>query len=107
MTTRIKVKSDSAEYAAYMALHEIATNSWKAAKHRARRLNTCQAWHTFDCGIHVLCSYNTIVAAIFPADPTTCYDFSRLVYGYTATTSQHIAKFCKLYNADKVILEWG
>ena len=90
-----------------MALYESAVNSGAAAENSARRLHTCQAWHTFDCGIRVLRSYNTIVAAIFPGDPSTCYDLSRIVYGYTATTSQHIAKFCNLYNADKVIIEWG
>lgn len=107
MTTRVKVKPGSAEYNAYRALYEIATNSWRAAENSARQLKTCKAWHTFDCGIRVLRSYNTIVAAIFPADPTICYDFSRIVYGYTATTAQHIAKFCNIYNADKVIIERG
>lgn len=107
MTVRVKVKPDSAEYNAYMALYENAKNSWDAAKNNAKRLNFCQAWYTFDWGVHVLRSYNTVVAAIFPADPTTCYDFSRIVYGYTATTAQHISKFCKLYNADKVIIDWG
>ena len=44
--------------------------------------------------ILLLRSYNTIVAIIHKAD-MQLYDFSRYVYGYTATTAQHIAKFCK------------
>lgn len=51
---------------------------------------------------HVLRSYNTIVAFI---DPTTdtLYDVLRKVYGYTATSAQHIAKFDKDYGRGK----WG
>ena len=41
---------------------------------------------------YILRSYNTLVAAV---DKRTNYgyDFLRLVYGYTATSAQHIAKF--------------
>ena len=51
---------------------------------------------------HVLRSYNTVVAFI---DPTTdtLYDVLRKVYGYTATSAQHIAKFSKDYGMGK----WG
>ena len=41
-----------------------------------------------------LISYNTSVAIIKGA---TCYDFLRKVYGYTATSAQHIAKFMRKY----------
>lgn len=44
--------------------------------------------------LHVLRSYNTIVAII---DGSYAYDFLRLVYGYTATSAQHIAKFFSDY----------
>ena len=51
---------------------------------------------------HVLRSYDTIVAFI---DPTTdtLYDVLRLVYSYTSTSAQHIAKFDHDYSMGK----WG
>lgn len=52
----------------------------------------------------ILKSYATIVAAIPATNPDTCFDFSRVVYGYTATTSQHIDKFAKMFNATKYII---
>lgn len=47
----------------------------------------------------VLKSYNTVVAVI-DKEEGILYDFSRLVYGYTSTTDQHIAKFANEF--DKV-----
>jgi hypothetical protein len=41
---------------------------------------------------HVLRSYDTIVAFVDPRT-NTLYDVLRLVYGYTATSAQHISKF--------------
>ena len=41
---------------------------------------------------YILRSYNTLVAAVNKT-LLVGYDFLRLVYGYTATSSQHIAKF--------------
>lgn len=49
----------------------------------------------------VLKSYATIVAVI-DARNWCCYDFSRFVYGYTATTSQHICKFAKHFGTDRL-----
>lgn len=40
----------------------------------------------------VLYSYGTLVA-IYDAHTNILYDVLRLVYGYTATSAQHIAKF--------------
>ena len=51
---------------------------------------------------YVLRSYNTIVAAIDVSNDTL-YDFLRYVYGYTATSAQHIAKFDHDYGMGK----WG
>ena len=51
---------------------------------------------------YVLRSYSTIVAAI-DVRTDTLYDFLRYVYGYTATSAQHIAKFDKDYGKGK----WG
>ena len=49
---------------------------------------------------HVLRSYNTIVAFIDPRT-NTLYDVLRLVYGYTATSAQHISKFAQDYGATR------
>ena len=56
------------------------------------RLGNCQAvvYVYNDC--YILCSYRTLVAAIVKATGEE-FDFLRLVYGYTATSAQHIAKF--------------
>lgn len=77
---------------------EKASGTW-------HRLNSCQAWYK-ECynGDIILRSYNTIVAAIPAANPNSCFDFSRVVYGYTATTNQHISKFAKMFNATKYII---
>ncbi len=44
--------------------------------------------------IYVLKSYDTVVALIYG---NCIYDFLRLVYGYTATSASHIAKFTHDY----------
>lgn len=65
-------------------------------------LRTCKA-EVLDLGhIVLLRSYKTIVAAI-DRNTDTLYDFSRLVYGYTSTTSQHIA----IFNHDYCAGFWG
>lgn len=63
-------------------------------------LNHCQAGFLFTASGHyiVLRSYSTVVAAI-DCNDGICYDFSRWVYGYTATTTQHIHKFAKRFGA--------
>ena len=43
----------------------------------------------------VLVSYSTPVALLFDG---YCFDFLRYVYGYTATSAQHIAKACRKYH---------
>lgn len=67
-----------------------------------KRLRTCSAYVCKLGRFYILKSYGTIVAAIDTEDDT-CYDFLRKVYGYTATSSQHIAKFDKDYGTGK----WG
>lgn len=66
------------------------------------RLNTCQAWTYEDGHFVVLISYNTEVACI---DRRTriCYDYLRKVYGYTATSAQHISKFMKKFGSNKKV----
>ena len=60
------------------------------------RLRTCTA-HVYKDhnGYIVLRSYNTFVAFITPDGDFV--DILRLVYGYTATSSQHIGKFYNDY----------
>lgn len=62
-------------------------------------LNNCQAGYLFTIsGRYIaLRSYSTVVAAIDTKDGR-CYDFSRWVYGYTATTTQHIHKFANRFS---------
>ena len=59
------------------------------------RLRTCSAEVLASNHYYLLRSYSTIIAAI-PADGM-CYDFLRKVYGYTATSAQHIHKFARDY----------
>ena len=64
--------------------------------HTWRKLRTCQAKVSETPRYYILYSYNTLVAFI---DKTTdtLYDVLRYVYGYTATSAQHISKFEKDY----------
>ena len=63
---------------------------WDGSKEK--QLRTCNAYVTETENFYVLRSYNTFVAAI-DKNTNTLYDFLRLVYGYTATSAQHIRKF--------------
>ena len=56
------------------------------------RLLNCQAKVVEYPDYICLYSYRTMVAFI-DLNNDTCYDVLRLVYGYTATSAQHIAKF--------------
>ena len=47
---------------------------------------------------YVLKSYSTIIA-IIDKETDTLYDFLRYVYGYTATSAQHISKFDSDYSS--------
>ena len=58
------------------------------------RLRTCNARVATVSGYIVLVSYNTMVAFIKDG---FLYDVLRYVYGYTSTSSQHIAKFARDY----------
>ena len=66
------------------------------------RLNHCQAWMQDFEGFTVLWSYNTAVA-VYDKYTDTLYDILRGVYGYTATSAQHIAKFRNLCNPANVL----
>ena len=61
-----------------------------------KRLRSCSADVLETPSFFILRSYNTVVAVI---DKLTgnCYDVLRMVYGYTATSAQHITKFTNDY----------
>lgn len=63
---------------------------------KVAKLRTCKAEVYETYGYTYLKSYNTIVAAI-GHDDNICYDFLRMVYGYTSTSAQHISKFMHDY----------
>ena len=74
-----------------------------------RKLRSCSASvaDAIDCETgevlyHVLTSYSTVIA-IIDTQTDTLYDFLRYVYGYTATSAQHISKFDKDYGRSM----WG
>ena len=68
---------------------------------RIGQLRTCKASVYETKNWFILRSYRTIVAAIHK-DTHIGYDFLRYVYGYTATSAQHIYKFFADYDADKI-----
>lgn len=61
-----------------------------------KRLRYCKAEVIITENYFLLRSYNTIVASINRNIGTEC-DVLRKVYGYTATSAQHIAKFFNDY----------
>lgn len=60
------------------------------------RLRTCKAVVVETENYYILQSYRTTVAVI-DKRTDTLYDVLRYVYGYTATSAQHISKFEKDY----------
>ena len=66
------------------------------------RLNNCQAWTQDFEGFTVLWSYKTAVA-VYDKTTDTLYDVLRAVYGYTATSAHHIAKFRSMCNPAHVL----
>lgn len=67
-----------------------------------KRLRSCSAEVLETENFYILISYRTNIACI-EKNTDTLYDYLRGVYGYTATSAQHISKFKKDYGAGK----WG
>lgn len=89
-------------------INRINENCDATGTHYVARLRSCNArvYKTHDYWL--LQSYNTIVAAVDMRDGTKI-DFLRYVYGYTATSAQHITKFFKdygLWNVSNTRLTW-
>ena len=68
----------------------------------AKRLRSCNAYVFETPNYYVLKSYNTIVACI-NKNCGQSYDFLRMVYGYTATSAQHISKFFRDYGDSRIM----
>ena len=62
-----------------------------------KRLRTCRAYVLEYSNVIFLISYGTIVA-IINKNQRYMIDILRYVYGYTATSAQHIAKFRQDYS---------
>ena len=76
----------------YKGIESILYYAFKNGK-RVCRLYSCNA-EILECmGVLVLVSYGTPIAVC--TDDLSLYDCLRVVYGYTATSSQHISKFKK------------
>ena len=71
----------------------------------AKRLRSCTAMVLSVPGYRLLRSYFTIVAVIDNSEGI-CYDVLRFVYGYTATSAQHISKFAHDYADGNKKLTW-
>ena len=69
---------------------------------KGKRLRSCTAWVFETEDYYILKSYETYVAVILKS-ADVMFDALRIVYGYTATSAQHIAKFDHDYGAGK----WG
>lgn len=67
-----------------------------------KQLRNCNATVITTPYYHYLRSYNTVVAVI-DRETDTLIDMLRYVYGYTATSAQHISKF----NQDYCARHWG
>lgn len=78
------------------------TDLWKQLRRCSAEVAPAIDNETGEVLYYVLRSYRTIVAAI-DVRTDTLYDFLRYVYGYTATSAQHISKFSKDYGMGK----WG
>ena len=70
---------------------------WKQLRH-------CSAYVCESENYYFLRSYKTVVAVVLKHNYNV-YDFLRLVYGYTNTSTQHIAKFAHDYG-NMVIYRW-
>ncbi len=84
-------------------VYNLAMDVWDKNSHgNGEKLRSCSA-KVYKIGNYIyLRSYSTVIA-IIDTTTDTCYDVLRMVYGYTATSAQHIAKFRHDYGQGK----WG
>ena len=90
-------------------INQLVTNEKARAElelgnyHNTIRLRSCQAYVYETDHYFWLRSYGTFIAFI-EKTTDTCYDILRMVYGYTATSAQHIAKFRHDYGKDRLCI---
>ena len=89
-----KTKQQIINSAIHLALNEFENQNDNMVK--MGRLRTCNATVYENERYIVLISYTTPVAFIDKREQRA-YDMLRLVYGYTSTSAQHIAKFFNDY----------
>lgn len=89
-----KEKQQIINSAIHLALSEFENQNGSLVK--VGRLRTCNATVYENERYIVLISYTTTVAFIDKQEQKA-YDILRLVYGYTSTSAQHIAKFFNDY----------
>ena len=89
-----KQKQQIINSAIHLALNEFENQNGGLVK--MGRLRTCNATVYENERYIVLISYTTPVAFIDKQE-RKAYDILRLVYGYTSTSAQHIAKFFSDY----------
>lgn len=89
-----KMKQQIINNAIHLALNEFENQNDSLAK--VGRLRTCNATVYENERYIVLISYTTTVAFIDKHEERA-YDILRLIYGYTSTSAQHIAKFFNDY----------
>ena len=75
---------------------ENVTYDYEHNSHKVGQLRSCSAEVYESETAYYLKSYNTMIAWI-DKESSTLYDALRYVYGYTATSAQHIAKFATDY----------
>ena len=89
-----KMKQQIINNAIHLAMNEFENHIDRPV--RVERLRTCSATVYENERYIVLISYTTTVAFIDKHEQKA-YDILRLVYGYTSTSAQHIAKFFNDY----------
>ena len=77
-----------------------ATDEYFNGESKVKPLRRCAAEVYETPGYFLLRSYRTLVAVVDKRTGNT-YDILRVVYGYTATSAQHIAKFSNDYGNGK------
>nr|DAW97106.1 MAG TPA: hypothetical protein [Caudoviricetes sp.] len=84
------------------AMTECGKMPWVSDNKRSpwKRLRSCSAEVLETPNFFILRSYNTVVAVIDKMHRST-WDVLRMVYGYTATSAQHITKFTADYGNGK------
>ena len=98
----INKNEDNKNY--YRGIESILYYAFKNGK-RVCRLYSCNA-EILECmGVLVLVSYGTPIAVY--TDDGSLYDCLRVVYGYTATSSQHISKFKKWLSENNYNVEYA